>query len=419
MLKLLVIADDFTGALDTGVQFSNQGVHTLVSTEIDLNKIELEESVAVLVINTESRYLPFKEAYEQMSEIIVSAQQKGIPYIYKKVDSALRGNISAEVKAILDTSQAGIIPFLPAYPEMNRVLVDGNLYIDQVLVSQSVFADDPYEPVTESNLIHRLKQEAGIEALLVKANELPHNRKGVLIFDAQTENDLKQQMQLLKESDLLAITIGCAGFAKILAQQLFPAVSVSSYSVKNPLVVICGSVNPITKKQIEHADKKAYPRISLTPQQLLEPNYWSRTEGKQELRNYLKLMKVHPLLVFETLSEETSEGIKTYSREKALPVSEYRFRIGKSLGELTQALWSSHSENTFLFTGGDTLFQSMKVLGVQTIRPLTELSAGTVLSTIEWNQKQRQVITKSGGFGNEELFEEISRLNEHIGGRTC
>ena len=33
MLKLLVIADDFTGALDTGVQFSKQGIQTLVSTE--------------------------------------------------------------------------------------------------------------------------------------------------------------------------------------------------------------------------------------------------------------------------------------------------------------------------------------------------------------------------------------------------
>ncbi len=28
MLKLLVIADDFTGALDTGVQFSKQGIQT-------------------------------------------------------------------------------------------------------------------------------------------------------------------------------------------------------------------------------------------------------------------------------------------------------------------------------------------------------------------------------------------------------
>lgn len=419
MLKLLVIADDFTGALDTGVQFSNQGIHTLVSTETDLNQIKLEEDISVLVLNTESRYLSFEEAYQQIAEIIVSAQRMGIPYTYKKVDSALRGNISAEVKAILDHSQAEGIPFLPAYPEMKRVLIDGNLYIDQVLVSQSVFAEDPYEPVTESNLISRLKQEAGIEALLVNESELPRNKQGILVFDAQTDEDLFRQMKLLQEEELLTVTIGCAGFAKVLAKQLFPKEAGSSYSLKKPLVVICGSVNPITKKQIEHADRRAYPRISLTPHQLLEPDYWFKAEGQQEIQNYLTMMQDYPLLVFETLSDETSEGIKAYSRKKKLPVSEYRFRIGKSLGELTQALWSSHTENTFLFTGGDTLFQSMKVLGVNTIRPLTELSAGTVLSTIEWDHKQRQVITKSGGFGNEELFEEISRLNENLGGKTC
>lgn len=419
MLKLLVIADDFTGALDTGVQFSNRGIHTLVSTETDLSQIKLEEEISVLVVNTESRYLSFKEAYEQIAEIIVSAQRMGIPYTYKKVDSALRGNISAEVKAILDYSQAEGIPFLPAYPEMNRVLIDGSLYIDQVLVSQSVFAEDPYEPVTESNLISRLKQEADIEALLVKESELPQNKQGILVFDAQTDNDLIRQMKLLQEEKLLSVTIGCAGFAKVLAKQLFPKEAVNSYSLKKPLVVVCGSVNPITKKQIEHADKQAYPRISLTPHQLLEPDYWLKSEGRQEIQNYLTMMQKYPLLVFETLSDETSEGIKAYSQKKQLPASEYRFRIGKSLGELTQALWSNHTENTFLFTGGDTLFQSMKVLGVSTIRPLIELSTGTVLSTIEWNNKQRQVITKSGGFGNEELFEEISRLDETIGGKTC
>lgn len=86
-----------------------------------------------------------------------------IPFIYKKVDSALRGNISAEIKAVLDASQTTAIPFLPAYPEMNRVLINGDLYIDQVLVSQSVFAKDPYEPVIESNVLRRLKKEANIE----------------------------------------------------------------------------------------------------------------------------------------------------------------------------------------------------------------------------------------------------------------
>ena len=33
MVKLLMIADDFTGALDTGVQFATRGAMTMVLTD--------------------------------------------------------------------------------------------------------------------------------------------------------------------------------------------------------------------------------------------------------------------------------------------------------------------------------------------------------------------------------------------------
>ena len=40
MIKLLIISDDFTGALDTGVKFSAAGARTRVSTDtqIDLDR---------------------------------------------------------------------------------------------------------------------------------------------------------------------------------------------------------------------------------------------------------------------------------------------------------------------------------------------------------------------------------------------
>ena len=34
MVKLLIIADDFTGALDTGIQFVNKGIATQVFTKM-------------------------------------------------------------------------------------------------------------------------------------------------------------------------------------------------------------------------------------------------------------------------------------------------------------------------------------------------------------------------------------------------
>lgn len=409
MLKLVVIADDFTGALDTGVQFSNQGIKTLVSTDLDINYSEIEEDIKVIVIDTESRYLRFEDAYNRIEKIIVSVKQHKVPYVYKKVDSALRGNISAEIKAVLDTYDETVIPFLPAYPEMNRVVVDGDLYIDGTLVSESVFASDPYEPVTESNILKRLKTEAGITSQLIKGNKVPVALDGIAIFDAKTDAELEEQMVMLDKEGLLSVSIGCAGFAKILAKRLFPSKNDMQYTLKKPLVVMCGSVNPITKKQVEYVDEKEYPRISLTPYQLLSPQYWSSDEGEKDIKRYLEIIDSNSLVVFETLSEETISGLITYSKEHGISSEEYRFRIGISLGELTLALWSKHLEHTFLFTGGDTLFQSMKVLGIKTIEPLAEISAGVVLSTIEWKQQKVQVITKSGGFGEVELFENITQ----------
>ncbi|MDU5336631.1 four-carbon acid sugar kinase family protein [Enterococcus sp.] len=411
MIKLLIIADDFTGALDTGVQFSKQGIPTVVSTDTTIKFTEMNKEIDVLVIDTESRYLSFDEAYQLIHEIIVSAKKAEIPFVYKKVDSALRGNVSAEIKAVLDASKKSAIPFLPAYPEMNRVLIDGNLYIDQVPVSQSVFADDPYEPVKESNVLHRLKNEANLDGQLFK-EELPEECKGILVFDAETDENLKQQAEILEQAELLSITIGCAGFAKVLAAKLFPESESTDYFLKKPLVVICGSINPITRKQVDYVDQQNYPRVSLTHHQLLQSNYWSKAEGQKEIDEYLSLMKRNSLILFETLSEETSLGIESYSREQGLDISDFRFKIGQSLGELTQAIWSKESENTFLFTGGDTLFQSMNVLGISQIKPIAEISAGVVLSSIEWKGQEIQVITKSGGFGNVELFEEVSQLTK-------
>jgi uncharacterized protein YgbK (DUF1537 family) len=63
MIKLLVIADDFTGAMDTGVQFSKKGVPTLVTTDRRACLQAPDEKTEVLVVDIESRHLRAPEAY--------------------------------------------------------------------------------------------------------------------------------------------------------------------------------------------------------------------------------------------------------------------------------------------------------------------------------------------------------------------
>ena len=61
MLLLLILADDFTGALDTGVQFAACGIPTrvVVGEQVDF----AANDAAVLVVDTETRHLPAAEAY--------------------------------------------------------------------------------------------------------------------------------------------------------------------------------------------------------------------------------------------------------------------------------------------------------------------------------------------------------------------
>ena len=99
MLLLLILADDFTGALDTGVQFAACGIPTrvVVGEQVDL----AASDAAVLVVDTETRHLPAAEAYAVIAKLTRDAMSAGVFSIYKKTDSALRGNIGAELSALL------------------------------------------------------------------------------------------------------------------------------------------------------------------------------------------------------------------------------------------------------------------------------------------------------------------------------
>ena len=74
MLRLLMIADDFTGALDTGVQLAAHGIPTqVVVGQADLSAC----SSTVLVVDTETRHLPAAKAAKAVEELTRSAVENG------------------------------------------------------------------------------------------------------------------------------------------------------------------------------------------------------------------------------------------------------------------------------------------------------------------------------------------------------
>ena len=102
MVKLLIIADDFTGALDTSIQFAKRGAVAEVHTEKDVEYEKLSPDVNVVVIDSETRHVSADEAYKVVYRIVDRALKQNIPFIYKKTDSVLRGNVGAELTALCD-----------------------------------------------------------------------------------------------------------------------------------------------------------------------------------------------------------------------------------------------------------------------------------------------------------------------------
>lgn len=161
MVRLLVIADDFTGALDTGVQFAARGAATRVATDPAYDLSQAEAGIQVLVLDAETRHLPPEEAYQTVLRAVKGARAAGFTHIYKKTDSALRGNIGAELAAALDGAEGDRLAFVPALPGMNRVTRGGVHYIDGVPVAESVFGRDPFEPVTASSVEEIIAAQSG------------------------------------------------------------------------------------------------------------------------------------------------------------------------------------------------------------------------------------------------------------------
>ena len=101
MPRILVIADDFTGAAEIG------GIAHLYGLSVKL-KTNLSEADSsgddVLVLDTNTRSLSPHEASKAIKTVFKDFDLSVFNFIYKKVDSVLRGPIIPEIKAILSIS---------------------------------------------------------------------------------------------------------------------------------------------------------------------------------------------------------------------------------------------------------------------------------------------------------------------------
>ena len=413
MIELFIIADDFTGALDTGVQFAARGVPTRVITDPAADIARDWGDARVLVMDAETRHLPPLEAYDTVYRAARQAVEIGTPYLYKKTDSALRGNVGAELTALMRAAGCRALPFLPAFPKIGRTTENGVHYIEATPVAESVFGRDPFEPVTESEVSRLLALQSEEKTRVFPAGFDPaelDGQEGILVFDAETDADLARAGALLKERGLLRAAAGCAGFGAV--EQELLGLSGGDAAGEPPLqpgfTVVCGSVNPITKKQLDAAERAGFLRLAMACREKLTPGYFAGAEGKETLKEWHEAFRANPCRIIDGNDAPGSESTIEWAAEHGISIDGIRVGISGAMGDIVSEIADWEEVGTLLITGGDTLLSCMARMGVSELTPVAELYPGVVLSRFERNRKTRLVISKSGGFGQESLFADLA-----------
>ena len=405
MVKLLIVADDFTGALDTGVQFTARGARTCVVTDPAYDFSRAKAETQVLVLDAETRHLTPEAAYSVVRRAVEGALRAGFTHIYKKTDSALRGNVGAELTAVLDGAGAESISFLPALPKMDRITRRGIHYIDGVPVAESVFGRDPFEPVGASSVAEIIAAQSEVPVALHGLEETASaGRPGIHVYDAESDSDLLRIGQRLGREGL-RLSAGCAGFAAALAEilDLRGAPPVLPDLVP-ALFVACGSVNPVTLRQMAEAEAHGFPHVHLSPPQKLDPAWLKSADCAAAVGRWLETAEREKRFILDVNDPGGCDGTDRYAKERGLTTEDLRRGISAQLGRLVRLLLDGGLDATILCTGGDTLLALMRAVGTAELIPVCELDTGAVLTDFVYKGKTHHIISKSGGFGEPDLF---------------
>ena len=99
-----------------------------------------------------------------------------------------------------------------------------------------------------------------------------------------------------------------------------------------------------------------------------------------------------------------------------IPLEEARVYIAARISEILEYLMDKEENSTIMVIGGDTLIHFVRKMKCRQISLLYELEKGVVYSSMRSNGKTLKVISKSGGFGEENL---LIRLIDMMEDRGC
>jgi uncharacterized protein YgbK (DUF1537 family) len=416
---IYIIADDLTGASDTGVQYKRRGLRTLISAEIDLDQINtLSDEFDVISINADTRAKFPQDAYNMTYNLVKHIKNKEYKYIYKKVDSVLRGNVAQELEAMMDAMNVPLAVVAISYPENGRTLCNGVLTISNTNSIKSgidaikVFSDGMNVKVQGIGIeVVREGKEALMKAVASGCSEGGQ----VFVIDAVTDEDLAIVRDASLAVERKMILCGSAGLAKQLSL-LEPREEKgeAAFSKKDGItLVMIGSYNTCTAEQVQTlVSETGIPLITVFTRDILA--------GKNEMVNQEISKQADDLIsggcrLLAVVVDTLLPGYIDTENDR-IGIIKDSLSITNAMGCFARQFCERYAVNAIVSSGGDTSLAILNALNANGIELEAEIVSGVPVGQLVGGIAEGiAIVTKSGGFGKKDcLVRSIEYLDRNI-----
>lgn len=401
MARIVVIADDLTGAADCAASSAALGCKATVVLYTPQHEFELPgPNTEILSIDANSRCLSAEEASERTARLVhlcdANKTTRSSYVLFKKIDSTLRGNIAAELAAMLrarKSSESGDVRLsllmAPALPAQGRTIVGGCLLVHGVPLEETDLWRA--EACTPNSKISELLAASGLVSGLIGLDVIRSDRDGlrrailnsarhadVVICDAESDDDLRAVAEASVDQPAITAIVGSAGLASQLPRVMSMTRDLPRYPpafASGPTLFVVGSAASASRQQARMLE--AIPAVATfhsTPAAL----YRSPATTMQIAQSLRAGSDV--LLVFDDESCWEEQFVAQGS-------SDLFTKCAPFLGALVA-------------TGGETARAALDALGIRRLLLLGEVDAGLPLSRPERSERPIPIITKAGAFGS-------------------
>lgn len=400
MNRCFIVADDFTGANDTGVQLTRRGFRT----KVVLKPEGVEDDGLSYVLDTESRNIPGQEASEKVARLLSGLDLSGFDCVIKKVDSTLRGNIAEEIRETDRVYNSELVIFMPALPALGRTTRGGVHRLNGVRIGLTELAHDPRKPVLQDNIAQILRgaYDEPVGALTleqIRAGETDFSSARLWACDAETNEDMLAVILAAKKTGKRVLWVGTAAMADGLLNADQPAL---------PALAVIASVSEVARKQIRYAEAKGLKIQTVDIADIIrggDCSFYVR-------RAVETLAAGEDLAVVSSASYDRAEldASLAAGAEQGMDRDEVAEFTGNAISDLAADILDAVRVSGLFLSGGDTAIHFIDAVKATGAEIVSELTVGIPMMRLAGGRFDGlKVITKAGAFGTEEVLPTIMR----------